>query len=99
MYEIFACSEPKSRKAIASWLKATVAHRNADILGSKTAELLNVLRRTFLERSQLEGSPDQGKSFEELVEYALIDAIQLFKEFGWGKSASVFLKYLFDVYK
>jgi len=99
LYEIFACSEPKSRKAIASWLKATVAQRNADILGSKTAELLNVLRRTFLDRSQLEGSPDQGKSLEELVEYALIDAIQLFKEFGWEKSASVFLKYLFDVYK
>ncbi|KAE9552305.1 hypothetical protein FO519_004491 [Halicephalobus sp. NKZ332] len=99
LYEIFACSESKPKKAIASWLKATVAQRNADILGSKTAELLNVLRRTFLDRTQLEGSPDQGKNLEELVEYVLIDGIQIFKEFGWEKSASVFLKFLFNVYK
>lgn len=84
---------------MAAWLKSTVAQRNADVLGIKTAELLNVFRRTFLERSELEGSPDQGKTISEMTESVLINGIQIMQTFGWKKSSSALLHSLFVIYR
>uniref|UniRef100_A0AC34QRM1 Uncharacterized protein n=1 Tax=Panagrolaimus sp. JU765 TaxID=591449 RepID=A0AC34QRM1_9BILA len=99
IYEIFKCSESHQKKIVAAWLKSTVAQRNADVLGIKTAELLNVFRRTFLERSELEGSPDQGKTISEMTESVLINGIQIMQTFGWKKSSSALLHSLFVIYR
>uniref|UniRef100_A0A7E4V0Q6 Foie-gras_1 domain-containing protein n=1 Tax=Panagrellus redivivus TaxID=6233 RepID=A0A7E4V0Q6_PANRE len=89
----------RSSDAVAIWLRSTVGQRNADVLGRKTAETLNVLRRTFLPRDALEGSPDQGKSIEELYEAALQEAVERLRRYGWDKAADGFSRALFEHYR
>ena len=69
------------------------------MLGPSTAETLNILRRAFVDRSDLEGSPDQGKSLEELYETSLLESINLLRHYRWEKAADGFMKSLFDSYR
>uniref|UniRef100_A0AC35GE89 Trafficking protein particle complex subunit 10 n=1 Tax=Panagrolaimus sp. PS1159 TaxID=55785 RepID=A0AC35GE89_9BILA len=92
-------SPPSSRTALALWIKTTVGQRNADVLGRATAEALNILRRTFVDRTDLEGSPDQGRSLEQFYEDSLLEAIKLLRIYSWEKAADGFMKKLFDCYR